>query len=117
MDAVGPDGSELNDKRSRRVNNDQGCASGCLAVFGLFVSAIYLSNITMGIVEIPDNLPLIGNLDEVFFSGVLFVSLARLGIRLPFTERRLIQHGAEQSDARETSAQSNLKPKSTPRSP
>jgi hypothetical protein len=54
-----------------------------LAVLGVIVSVIYLSNITLGVFEIPDNLPFVGNLDEVFFSGVLFASLARLGIRLP----------------------------------
>ncbi|MEQ8851731.1 hypothetical protein [Gimesia sp.] len=70
--------------------NDQGCASGFLAVLGLLLSAIYLSNITMGVVEIPDNLPLIGNLDEVFFSGVLFASLSRLGINLPVGQRRVL---------------------------
>ena len=54
-----------------------------LAILGTIVSILYLANLTFGIVEIPDNLPIIGNLDEVFFSGVLFASLSRLGIRLP----------------------------------
>ncbi|EAQ79890.1 hypothetical protein DSM3645_22159 [Blastopirellula marina DSM 3645] len=53
----------------------------------MIVSVIYLSNITMGIFEIPDNLPFVGNLDEVFFSGVLFASLAHLGINLPVGQR------------------------------
>ena len=70
--------------------NDRGCASGCLAIFGLLVSVAYLSNITMGVIEIPDNLPFIGNLDEVLFSGVLFASLARLGINLPVGQRRVL---------------------------
>ncbi len=54
-----------------------------LALLGTAVSIFYLANLTFGVIEIPDNLPLIGNLDEVFFSGLLFASLSRLGIRLP----------------------------------
>ena len=69
------------------MNDNRGCASIGLAIVGVFVSVLYLANLTMGIVEIPDNLPLIGNLDEVFFSGILFASLARLGIRLPWSGR------------------------------
>jgi len=89
---------ELNEERRRSMADDRGWASGCLAVFGLLLSVAYLSNITMGLIEIPDNLPLIGNLDEVFFSGVLFASLARLGINLPVGQRRtLIQPDANKT--------------------
>jgi hypothetical protein len=70
------------------MNENRGCSSVGMALVGVLVSVLYLSNLTFGIIEIPDNLPLIGNLDEVFFSGVLFASLARLGIRLPFTGSR-----------------------------
>lgn len=69
------------------MNQERGCRSHLLAMIGLMVSVLYLSNLSMGIIEIPDNLPLVGNLDEVFFSGVLFASLARLGIHLPWTQR------------------------------
>ena len=81
---------ELNAERRRKMANDRGCASGCLAIFGLLISVAYLSHISMGVIEIPDNLPFIGNLDEVFFSGVLFASLARLGINLPVGQRRVL---------------------------
>ena len=54
-----------------------------MALAGVAVSVLYLANLTFGVIEIPDNLPLVGNLDEVFFSGLLFASLSRLGIRLP----------------------------------
>lgn len=57
------------------------------AMAGVAVSVIYLLNLSAGFVELPDNLPIIGNLDEVFFSGLLFASLAKLGIRLPWTPR------------------------------
>jgi hypothetical protein len=68
---------------------ERGCGSIGLAVFGLIISLVYLSNISMGFFEIPDNLPFVGNLDEVFFTGVLFASLAKLGINLPFMQHRL----------------------------
>lgn len=67
-----------------------GFASGCLALLGVLVSLVYLSNISMGIIEIPDNLPLVGNLDEVFFSGLLFACLAKLGINLPVGQKRVV---------------------------
>lgn len=52
-----------------------------LALGGLAVSAAYLANLGAGFIgEIPDILPGIGNLDEVFFSGLLIMSLHRLGI-------------------------------------
>jgi hypothetical protein len=69
--------------------DERGCGSIGLAIFGVIVSLVYLSNITMGVFEIPDNLPFVGNLDEVFFTGVLFASLAKLGINLPFMQHRL----------------------------
>lgn len=59
-----------------------------LALFGVLVSTLYLANFTLGVLELPDNLPLVGNLDEVFFSGVLFASLAKLGINVLPGSRR-----------------------------
>jgi hypothetical protein len=55
-----------------------------MAIAGVLVSLVFLANLTFGIIplEIPDNLPLIGNLDEVFFTGVLLTSLGYLGIPL-----------------------------------
>lgn len=58
-----------------------------LAVAGAAVSVLYLLNLSAGFLELPDNLPLVGNLDEVFFSGLLFASLAKLGVHLPWTPR------------------------------
>ena len=75
-------------KRETDMNENRGCSSFGMALLGVLVSVVYLSNPTFGFFEIPDNLPLIGNLDEVFFSGVLFASLAKLGIRLPFAGNR-----------------------------
>lgn len=53
------------------------------AAIGAVVSVLYLANIGAGILEIgPDNLPVVGNLDEVFFSFLLLFCLRKLGIDL-----------------------------------
>ena len=54
-----------------------------VALGGVVASCMFLANIGAGFLfEIPDNLPFLGNLDEVFFSGVLLASLNHLGIPL-----------------------------------
>lgn len=48
-------------------------------LFGL-LSALYLFNPGAGFIElIPDNIPGVGNLDEVFFSAILLKCLAHFG--------------------------------------
>jgi hypothetical protein len=49
------------------------------AVTGVFISIIYLLNLTFGVLEIPDYLPIVGNIDEVMASALLFSSLRNLG--------------------------------------
>lgn len=52
-----------------------------LWVFVGLLSALYLANLGAGIIELsPDNLPLIGNIDEFIFSVLLMKSLAELGL-------------------------------------
>lgn len=52
-----------------------------VALAGVLMSCAYLANLGAGVfLEIPDILPGIGNLDEVFFTTVLLASLAKLGI-------------------------------------
>jgi uncharacterized membrane protein YkvA (DUF1232 family) len=59
-----------------------------LAVVGVILSALFLLNFTMGIFEIPDNLPLVGNLDEVAATALLLACLRYLGLDvLPFKTR------------------------------
>ncbi len=70
------------------MKKDQSLVSRLMALIGIVISVLYLANLTFGVVEIPDNLPLIGNLDEVFFSGLLFTCLARFGIHLPFAPKK-----------------------------
>jgi len=56
-------------------------AGKAVALLGVLISCAYLANLGAGIfLEIPDILPGIGNLDEVFFTTVLLASLAKLGI-------------------------------------
>ena len=74
-------------QRQAELAAPTGGAHRWLAMAGVAVSALWLLNLSAGFVELPDNLPVIGNLDEVFFSGLLFASLAKLGIRLPWTPR------------------------------
>ena len=59
-----------------------------VAVLGV-LSALYLLNPTAGIFEIiPDNLPLVGNLDEAGAVALLLMCLKYFGIELPDIFRR-----------------------------
>jgi len=66
-------------------------AGKAVAIAGVVVSCVYLANLGGGIfLEIPDVIPGIGNLDEIFFTTVLLASLAKLGLPiLPNLGRRL----------------------------
>ena len=65
------------------------CVGKVVALTGVAGSILFLLNLTIGLVEIPDNLPFIGNVDEVIVAGVLFSCLSYLGLNvLPFTARR-----------------------------
>lgn len=50
------------------------------AILGIIISIIYLLNFTMGIFEIPDYLPFIGNLDEFAAATLLIASLKHFDI-------------------------------------
>ena len=69
-----------------------------IAVVGLILSGLFLLNLGAGLVEVPDVIPIIGNIDEVFASGVFFACLSQLGINLlPFyravqTRRESLSH-------------------------
>jgi hypothetical protein len=52
-------------------------------VFGLgCLSFVYLLNFTFGIMELPDNLPIIGNLDEAAAAILLMNCLRYFGVDL-----------------------------------
>lgn len=52
------------------------------AIIGIIISTIYLLNFTAGIWELPDNLPIIGNLDEFAAATLLIASLKYFNIDL-----------------------------------
>lgn len=66
-----------------------------LAVIGALASALYLANVTGGILEFsPDNLPGLGNIDEFLFSLLLVYCLQKLGINLlPFLKPGAARRG------------------------
>ena len=58
------------------------------AVLGVIASGFYLLNLSFGLVEIPDYLPVIGNLDEVAVSAFFYGCMSYLGINLiPFQRK------------------------------
>lgn len=60
------------------------CLGTVLALVGAGLAGLFLANPGWGFVaEIPDNLPFVGNLDEVLASAILFSCLSYLGINLP----------------------------------
>ena len=52
-----------------------------VSILGAILSALYLSNIGLGVVElIPDNIPVAGNIDELVASLILLRCLLNLGL-------------------------------------
>jgi hypothetical protein len=63
-----------------------------LAWAGLVVGGLYLINPTAGIFElIPDNFPIVGNLDEAAALFLILSTMSYLGMHLPEVLERLIQ--------------------------
>ena len=59
------------------------------AVLIATLSVVYLANPTLGVFEIiPDNMPIVGNIDEATATALLISCLGYLGIRLPFLSGR-----------------------------
>ena len=74
---------------SKPTNKPTSRLKKVIAVLVACVSALYLLNPTLGLFELlPDALPLIGNLDEAFFTLALVSALGALGLELPFLRRR-----------------------------
>lgn len=70
-----------------------------IALVGSLLSILFLANPGLGLFfEIPDNIPVVGNLDEVVVTGILVACLSKLGIHVvPNLDRRK-QHADENSD-------------------
>ena len=76
-----------------------GCFGQGMAFLGVIASIAWLLNFTMGVVEIPDYLPLVGNLDEAAAAAVLFSCLRYLGFDvLPFGRRGRKKKGGDVID-------------------
>ena len=52
-----------------------------IALIGI-LSFIYLLNFTFGFAELPDNLPIVGNIDEALAAALLLNSLKYFGVDL-----------------------------------
>ncbi len=71
----------------------RGCLQKGIAGVLALLSAVWLLNFTMGIFEIPDALPFVGNIDEAAAAWLLFSSLSYLGINIvpdPNRARRFV---------------------------
>ncbi|MEF8787647.1 MAG: DUF1232 domain-containing protein [Planctomycetota bacterium] len=51
-----------------------------VAVAGILFSILYLLNLTFGVDLLPDNLPIVGNIDEATATGLLLACLRYLGV-------------------------------------
>lgn len=71
----------------------RGCAGTAFAALCACFSALWLLNLSGGFIEIPDNLPIVGNVDEAFFTMLLVGSLSYLGIEIPFVSDILKKGG------------------------
>ena len=84
-----PPREPTNKPTSQPTNQPTSRLKKVVAVLVACVSALYLINPTLGLFELlPDALPLIGNLDEAFFTLALVSALGALGLELPFLRRR-----------------------------
>ncbi|QDU30908.1 hypothetical protein ETAA8_60570 [Anatilimnocola aggregata] len=60
-----------------------GLVGSLVSVVGLVLAGVYLANPGWGVIELlPDNLPGIGNIDEVVATTIFLTCLARLGINI-----------------------------------
>lgn len=72
-----------------------------LAGIAAIICIAYLSNIGGGVVEVvPDNIPIVGNLDEVVASLILFFSLRFLRISFPSLSKKQLPNKAANSRRR-----------------
>lgn len=53
-----------------------------VAIMGIVISGVYLLNFTLGVFELPDNLPIVGHIDEFAASLLLISSLKYFDIDL-----------------------------------
>jgi len=84
-DITPADNNELSTDEQGKLQTkteSSGCFTKALALGGVIASVLFLLNFTLGIFEIPDNLPIIGNLDEVAATTFMLTCLSYLGINI-----------------------------------
>ncbi len=69
---------------SRDGKCKRSCLGTCAALAGILISLFWILNFSLGVFEIPDNLPIVGNLDEAFFTMLFLGCLSYLGVNIPF---------------------------------
>ena len=75
--------STAEEKSPQPISPVGSLATNLLSVIGLVLTGIYLANPGWGFVElIPDNIPGIGNIDEVVATTIFLACLSRLGINI-----------------------------------
>jgi len=78
-----------------------GCFGQGVAFLGVIASIGWLLNFTMGVIELPDALPIVGNLDEAAAAAILFSCLRYLGFDiLPFGKRGRKKSGDDVIDVK-----------------
>ena len=74
------------------VEEGSGCLGKSMARACAAASLLFLLNFAFGVIEMPDRLPVVGNIDETLATSILIASLRYLGIGiLPFKSKRLPQ--------------------------
>ena len=63
-------------------SDSQPRVSKTACLIGIVLSLLYLANLGAGLIEIPDFIPIIGNIDEAVATTVLVSCLSRFGIHL-----------------------------------
>lgn len=80
-----PQTSQAKQGATHAPRKSNGIGTKFLALIGTIFSVLYLLNPTGGFIEaIPDNFPVIGNLDEATVTALLIYCLSVLGVKLPF---------------------------------
>ncbi|HRK34753.1 MAG TPA: DUF1232 domain-containing protein [Candidatus Hydrogenedentes bacterium] len=70
----------------------RGCLGTGIAMAGILVSGFWLLNFSAGFIELPDNLPFFGNIDEAAATAALIACFRYLGIDLlPFGKRSRVE--------------------------
>ena len=73
---------------SEAQSQSRGCAAQALVAMLLLGSGVYLLNFSFGVLELPDNLPIVGNVDESAATYIFISCLSYLGIDIvPFKSR------------------------------